>query len=180
MPTGNFTKRKLKARVDALRSIMLLPTFEGAGFGHCTVFDEGTPNSCDMVYSAFLVHRSPVGFLKAVSLLMKKEIRVLNLDGWVDDNGDPEKVFPGGRAAATGAAIEAINSFKDWYGRARDCVELDLVRSYGSEGETPLGKGKMKLLERRFRARWDEDAQEDSQGQDSAREAMERFKEFLS
>ena len=175
MPANDFSKKRLKARVDALDDIRTrLPPFWGAGFGGCSIFSDSVDGAPERVYSAILTHTSPCEFLRSVSLIMKREFSVLKLEDWMEsvEREDP-------LTKATDRAIEACSDFRDWYTRARLCVENDLVTRYRTEGETPLGKGLVKILELRFRSRWDEKVQEEEKTQDS-RSIMERFKEFLS
>lgn len=177
---GVFPKKRQKERVNALTVLKQIPvSFDAGDFGTCYLFPDD-PDLHGKVMASMFVHQTPIAFLSSIQLRLKDEYRYLKLHKWFESvTRRDESAF----GPILDVSREVCDDFREWYALARDILETDILAAYRTEGETPLGKGWMKMLEKRFGSHWNDDmlaADSADSGADKAADIAERFKEFLA
>lgn len=150
MPRGTYCKTLAKRRRAALQAIMDLQPFdvenEFVGKG---ILRDGE-KAREMLQTSLAIYKCPEGMLRGMSWYMTEETRALKLAKWV------ESVIYKGNEETSEETKEIVEEFKGWFESAREAMKMELAAGALAEGETPKGKAKFRVLERRFAKEWSE------------------------
>ena len=150
MPRGTYCKTLAKRRRAALRAIMDSRPFdvedEFVGGG---VLRDGE-KAREMLQVGLAIYKSPEGLIRGLTFYMTPEAQALKLGRWF------ENVAKGNNEEDTEETRELVAEFGEWFKDARDTMKMVLVAGALAEGETPKGKAKFRVLERRFAKEWSE------------------------
>ena len=150
MPRGTYCKTLAKRRRAALRAIMDSRPFDVEdGFVGGGVLRDGE-KSREMLQVGLAINKTPEALLRSLTFYMQPDAQTLRLSPWL------EAVKQGNSDEATDETKEAVKEFCDWFKSARDTMKMELVAGALKEGETPKGKAKFRVLERRFAKEWSE------------------------
>lgn len=150
MPRGTYCKTLARRRRAALRAIMDSRPFdvedEFVGGG---VLRDGE-KSREMLRVGLAINKTPEALLRSLTFYMLPEAQELKLSPWL------EACSQGNGDETTDETKEAVKAFCDWFKAARDTEKMELAAGALADGETPKGKAKFRVLERRFAKEWSE------------------------